>query len=318
MFYGCFALQKRNNMKIAHLSDIHFTTFFRNSVLYKFEKILRYCNSINIDHLIITGDLVENPDPYDFELLRKALKQTGFLSSDRLSLVIGNHDIFGGVLTIQDFLNFSGRCETVDYKRKVREFSLYFSESFENCVYVSPKNIFPYAKIIDGVLIIGLNSVAEYSKTKNLFASNGEINNWQLNELTEILNKHKNCKTKLVLIHHHFHETKSIPESKLGSVWQIIEKQTMKLRTKRKLIEIFNNYNVDLVMHGHYHNTSEYYRKGIRFLNAGGSFKNEFKNINQINLIDTNSSPIKIEIHQIPQILYPQIFSLNQLNSVIT
>lgn len=303
-------------MKIAHLSDIHFTTFIKSSVLYGFENLLRYCNSNEVDHLVITGDLVENPDQYDFELLRKTLKQNGFLSSDRLSLVIGNHDIFGGVLTVQDLFNFKKRCESINYHRRVKEFYEYFPEAFAGCNYISPGSIFPYAKIIDDVLIIGLNSVAEYSKTKNVFASNGEINNVQMNELTKIFQLYKNCKTKLVLIHHHFKENNSPGDTRMGSVWKIIEKQTMKLRTKRKLLELFNEFEVDLVLHGHYHETVEYLSKGIRFLNAGGSFKNELKNQNQINLLNIRFSALKVEIHQIPQLLYPQVFSINQLNSV--
>ena len=303
-------------MKIAHLSDIHFTTFFKSSVLYGFENLLRYCNKNEVDHLVITGDLVENPDQYDFELLRKVLKQSGFLSSDRLSLVIGNHDIFGGVLTVQDLFNFTRRCESIDYRRRVKEFYEYFPEAFSGCNYISPGNIFPYAKIIDDVLIIGLNSVAEYSKTKNVFASNGEINTRQMEELTKIFLMYKNYKTKLVLIHHHFRENNTVGETRMGSVWKIIEKQTMKLRTKRKLLELFNNFKVDLVLHGHYHETTEYLSKGIRFLNAGGSFKNELKNQNQINLFNTHFSVLNIEIHKIPEILYPQVFSLSQLNSL--
>ena len=303
-------------MKIAHLSDIHFTTFFRNFDLYKFENLLHYCNNRRIDHLIITGDLVENPDEYDFELLRKVLKQNGFLTSDRLSLVIGNHDIFGGVVTVEDLFNFTDHCENINYKLRVREFYNYFAESFKYCNYISPINIFPYAKIIDDVLIVGLNSVAEYSKTKNIFASNGEISSPQLNEMTGIFNMYGKCKTKLGLIHHHFHETKQFQENRFGGVWQMIEKQTMKLRTKRKLFELFNKFNVDLVLHGHYHEMSEYYRKGIRFLNAGGSFKNELNEQNLINFLDLSFPKLKIEIGKIPHLLNPKVFSFGKLNSV--
>lgn len=303
-------------MKVAHLSDIHFTTFFRNFDLYKLENLLQYCNAKRIDHLIITGDLVENPDEYDFELLRKILKQNGFLSSDRLSLVIGNHDIFGGVVTVEDLFNFTDHCEAINYKLRVKEFYDYFEESFNYCDYISPINIFPYAKIIDDVLIVGLNSVAEYSKTKNIFASNGEISSAQLNEMTGIFNMYSKCKTKLALIHHHFQETKQLQESRFGSVWQMIEKQTMKLRTKKKLFDLFNKFDVDLVLHGHYHEMSEYFPKGIRFLNAGGSFKNELKEQNQVNFLDTSFPILKIEIGKIPQLLNPKIFSVGKLNSV--
>jgi predicted phosphodiesterase len=298
-------------MKFAHLSDIHFTTFFRNTALYRFEKLLQFCNNKDVDHLIITGDLVENPDPYDFELLRKILKKTGFLSSDRLSVVIGNHDIFGGVVTVQDLFNFKKNCEAINYNLKIKEFHNFFSEAFESCIYISPLNIFPYAKVIEDILIVGLNSVAEYSKSKNVFASNGEINSAQLNELIEIFNFYKSCRIKLVLIHHHFQKTKLLQENQFGNIWQLIEKQTTKLRTKRKLFEIFNNFNVNLVLHGHYHESLEYYRKGIRFLNAGGSFKNKLISHGQINLINTDDNRLKIEIHKIPLLLNQQVLSLN-------
>ena len=303
-------------MKLAHLSDLHFTTFFRNSELYGIESLLRYCNSKGIDHLIITGDLVERPEPYDFELLRKVFKQNGFLSSDRLSLVIGNHDIFGGVLTINDVFSFPKHCETINYNRSVSEFCSYFKESFDGCSYISRKNIFPYAKVIDDILIIGLNSVAEYSKTKNIFASNGEISQVQLNELEKIFKLFNDCKTKLVLIHHHFKPIKSQQENKFGSFWQMIEKQTMKLRTKGRLLDLFNEYKVNMVLHGHYHESSEYYRKGVRFLNAGGSFKNELLNQNQINILETNHDSLKVEITKISRQIFPQFLSLNQLQSI--
>jgi len=303
-------------MKLAHLSDLHFTTFFRNSELYGIESILRYCNSQNVDHLIITGDLVEKPEPYDFELLRKVFKQNGFLTSDRLSLVIGNHDIFGGVLTIDDVFNFPKHCENINYKKSVVEFCSHFKESFDGCCYISRKNIFPYAKVIDDVLIIGLNSVAEYSKTKNIFASNGEITHEQLNELETIFKLFNECKTKIILIHHHFKTMKSLHENKFGSFWQIIEKQTMKLRTKGKLMEMFNEYNVDMVLHGHYHESSEYFRKGVRFLNAGGSFKNELLNQNQVNFLETNRTSLKVEIIRLSHQIFPQLLSPKQFQSI--
>jgi predicted phosphodiesterase len=44
---------------------------------------------------------------------------------------------------------------------------------------------------------------------------------------------------------------------------------------------------VKMVLHGHVHETNEYIRKGIKFLNAGGSVigvKSDFLNINVINI----------------------------------
>jgi predicted phosphodiesterase len=123
-------------------------------------------------------------------------------------------------------------------------------------------------------------------------------------------------KTKLVLIHHHFGESKQIQQNRFGSVWQIIEKQTMKLRTKKQLLELFNKFKVDLVLHGHYHEMSEYYRKGIRFLNAGGSFKNELKEQNLVNFLDLSLPKLKVDVARIPRLLSPKILSFGKLNSV--
>ena len=293
-------------MKIAHLSDLHFTTFFRNSDFESIDSLLKYCRIKGTDHLVISGDLVDNPAPEDFEHLRMLLKSNGFLSSDKLSLVIGNHDIFGGVQTAEDIFNFPDRCAKVDFKKRVDEFYSFFPEAFEGCGYISPSNIFPYAKVVDGVLITGLNSVSEYSRSKNIFASNGSVSMEQFNELTGIFHMYENADTKLVIVHHHFNKIKIKPDNTFGSFWQNIEKQTMKLRKKKRLFELFGRYNVDLVLHGHFHESAGYYRKGIRFSNAGGTLKNDGKNIHQINFIDIKAGSIETEIQRLSKTVYPE------------
>ncbi len=244
-------------MRIAHLSDFHFTTFFKKSNLIDIYSLLNYAIENNADHIVITGDLTDNADSNDFSILRRIFEKLGLLNSQKLSLVIGNHDIFGGVQTAEDIFTFPEKCRTVDFNKQVKQFYNFFKETFENCAYLSG-NIFPYAKIINGVLLLGMNSIAGYSTAKNIFASNGSVDLEQLNETIRILEKYNDIvSSKIILIHHHFNKIKVINNGSFGSFWQNIEKQTMKLRKKKRLLNLFRIFDVDLVLHGHLHETVE-------------------------------------------------------------
>lgn len=230
-------------------------------------------------------------------MLRRLLKRYGFLRGDRLSLVVGNHDIYGGIQRAEDILTFPGKCSAVDYNSKITEFSSYFPEAFDNCFYISQNNFYPFAKIVNNVLIFGMNSIAPYSKLSNPFASNGEIDHSQFDEAAKLLSSLDNLtEYKFILIHHHFNKVKTKSKSSIGSIWSNIEKQTMKLKGKRKLFNLFNETNVDLVLHGHLHETSEYYRNNIKFSNAGASIKNGNPGIIAANVISLNKGQINIEM----------------------
>jgi 3',5'-cyclic AMP phosphodiesterase CpdA len=287
-------------MKVAHISDLHLTTFFKNSSLRQIKFLLRYILSQNPDHIVITGDLTDNADENDFLILRNLFKNYGILHTDRLSLVIGNHDIFGGVQTAEDIFTFPENCANVDYRKRVKSFYEYYIEAFDKCLYLSKENIFPFVKILDNVLITGVNSIAGYSKIKNPFASNGEISAEQFSELADILEQFGSySKTKIILIHHHFNKQKINKEKSQLNIWQSIEKQTMKLRKKKRLINFFKMNNIDLILHGHLHESKEYYRKGVRFLNAGATIKANKEDELSVNFINIKPDEITTEIHKI-------------------
>ncbi|MFO7447466.1 MAG: metallophosphoesterase [Ignavibacteriaceae bacterium] len=287
-------------MKIAHLSDFHLNSFFKNSNLDKINQLIKYAFDEGFDHMVITGDLTDNAEPGDFEILKGLFKSFGLLNPEKLSLIPGNHDIFGGLQTAEDILTFPERCKTTDYLSKVKEYENYFPEVFENSVYKGEESMFPFAKILDDVLFIGLNSIAKYSKIKNPFASNGEI---ELNQFYEIEHILKNfgplVKTKLILVHHHFNKMTAAGDNSTLSLWQNIEKQTMKLRKKKRLLKLFNTHQVDLVLHGHIHENIEYERKGVKFLNAGGCIKGCTENSFNINFVDISPVKTDIVIHNI-------------------
>jgi 3',5'-cyclic AMP phosphodiesterase CpdA len=287
-------------MRIAHISDLHFTSFYRDNNLNSIKFLLKQILNEEIDHIIITGDLTDNAERNDFLALRKLFSDFNILKSNKLSLVIGNHDIFGGVQTAEELFSFPKRCKAVDYEIKINEFYNYFKETFDGILKIDPENIFPFAKEVNGVLLVGLNTIDRYSSTKNIFASNGIVHIEQFNSTVDILkNLSPKFDTKIIMLHHHFNKIKITKGNGFSSFWQNIERQTMKLRKKKRLLNLFEDFKIDLVLHGHYHEMANYKRKEIRFLNAGASFKGNRMNILSYNLIEIKNRSISIKTNHV-------------------
>ncbi len=287
-------------MKLAHISDLHLSTFYKESNLSKISFLLRYALNQGFDHLAITGDITDNADDSDFEIMRSLFKGFGILHADRLSLVIGNHDIFGGVLTAEDILTYPERCRNTNYYEKVESFVNHFHETFEKCLYKADKVHFPYVKAIEDVMITGLNSIAPYSSLKNPFASNGLVCQTQQIDLYDIFTRFASLfNKKVILIHHYFNKYKIKKKSLFTGIWGGIESQTMKLKKKNRLFTLFKQFDIDIVLHGHLHENKEYERRGIRFMNAGACLKGVKKNEMQINFINFDHQKTITEIHKI-------------------
>ena len=277
-------------MKIAHLSDLHICSKFKRENIIKTKKLIRHAIEQGVDHFVITGDISDNAQEKDFLILRKILETYKLLSADKTSIIIGNHDIFGGVHTVSDVINFPSKCANTNYKEKVTKFFKYFKELFENAIFPSEESPFPYVKVLKDVVLIGMNSIDTYSKLKNPFASNGHVSKIERENLKKIFDEYEfPNKMKIAMVHHHFYN-KNIPsKSSENSLWNRIEKFTMKLRGKKKLLKLFSEIGISLVLHGHSHEIKEYHRKGIMFLNAGGSIDNETADETGLFIIETNN-----------------------------
>jgi Icc protein len=290
-------------MKIVHISDLHIDAVYKRTNYKKTMQLLGYAVDNGFDHMVISGDLTENAEKSAFQLVRRMLKRFGLLNPAKLSIVIGNHDIFGGVHLAEDILQFPKKCKSTDYNNKVSEFTSYFNETFEKTIR-GGQDIFPYAKEFDNAVIFGFNSISRYSVFKNPFASNGDIDEIQLSNFEKMLSSEKltnrfGDKIKIVISHHHFCKS-LIGDSSENTVWQKIEQQTMKLRNKKSIIKLFKKHNVQLVLHGHMHETAEYTRKGIKFLNAGGSILGNNPDEINLNYIYINPGGIQTEIQTVP------------------
>ncbi|MCX7797107.1 MAG: metallophosphoesterase [Melioribacter sp.] len=284
------------NVKLAHISDLHICFNYKKQNIERTKKIIESALEENVDHLIITGDISDNSNENDYIILRKILETYNLFDSSKTSIIIGNHDIFGGVQVMSDIYNFPQKCYKTNYEKKVQVFFQYFKELFENTITVS-KNIFPYAKIINNIALIGLNSVDKYSKIKNPFASNGKVSKQQRLELKKLLDfPILKSKIKLIMIHHHFYKKKMKSSSSFNALWGKIESYTMKLRGKKKLIKLFKKRNIKAVLHGHSHELLEYQRKGIKFFNAGGSVENNDIKEYGFFIIDVNEKIIQSKL----------------------
>ena len=252
----------------------------------------------NCDHIVITGDVADNADEKDFLILRKILQTFNLLNPLKTSIIIGNHDIFGGVQTAYDVVNFPSKCMNVDYKARVHAFISYFEELFVGSFFPLADDVFPFAKEIKNFVLIGLNTIDEYSRIKNPFASNGKVNKTQFEALKTILASERfKEKRKIVLAHHHFYKNNVEAKSSESQMWNKIENYTMRLRGKKKLLNLFVENNIELVLHGHSHEMKDYFRKGIRFLNAGGSTDNDNKYDSQMYIIDINEQRVAVDLN---------------------
>ncbi|MDQ3020249.1 MAG: metallophosphoesterase [Bacteroidota bacterium] len=249
--------------KIAHISDSHISFKDEDERGRKLVELLNDIKERECDHIVFTGDLVENPHEQDLLFVREIFSHFGLLDSGKLSVVPGNHDIFGGAIRGVDFFRFIKSCSEVNYENKIDLFIDSFKETFPS------NNSFPYLKIIDNVTLIGINSIDLWSIDKNPEGSNGRINNDDYEKLRNILSSEEiQDKFKLILIHHHFNKPEFNEEYPAHSLWLKVVNWKMKLYGKKKLLKLFKKHNVNLVLYGHTHINEISFIKKISFLNS--------------------------------------------------
>jgi 3',5'-cyclic AMP phosphodiesterase CpdA len=263
-------------IRIAHLSDPHINQKYHPEHLAKLEAVL--LDAIHkqaADHIVITGDISSNAEERDLLATKDLFRKLDILDSSKLTLVIGNHDIFGGPHLAEDVLGFPRACKDCKYHHKISEFQRIFQPLFKGVYYEA--NAYPFVKLVRGTAIIGLNSVAEHSQYRNPVGSNGAIDDHQFKALQAMLETPmvQNAKHRVLAMHHHLFRRKD--EKHLHSystpkgLFSTIEQETLKLRKKRRLIALLEKSNVETVLHGHVHFTGDYPRKKIRCYNAAGS-----------------------------------------------
>ncbi len=286
-------------MKILHISDLHINTLANDKSIEKTAHLFRHISGLAFDHLVITGDITDNGTDEEFEIFRELLSNYKLLDAGRTTAIIGNHDIFGGIQRADDILAFPERCRMTDFTTRQFLLQKTVPELFENCREQSP--VYPFIKEIKNTAFCALNSCIPYSAFKNPFASNGCINDEQYNVLYEkLLDIQDSGKNIVILLHHHCNKMKSDSATLIKTMWTNIEKQTMKMRKKKRLIALCKAFQVRLVLHGHVHVSEHYIRGGVDFYNAGGTIDNSYHNILQYNELTVSAGKIEASIIQLP------------------
>src|ERR1051325_3997206 len=161
-------------MRIAHLSDPHINLKYHPQHLPRLRRILENALANGADHIVISGDITSNADIRDLKTARRLFESLGILKSSKLTIVPGNHDIYGGPQTAEDVLSFPERCRTTNTGERLAIFQENFAELFSDCIRLDGL-AYPFLKRQKDVAILGLNTNAEYSLIGNPVGSNGEL-----------------------------------------------------------------------------------------------------------------------------------------------
>jgi len=286
-------------MKIAHISDLHIGLSDwqdRNS-----EKILNRIATYGVDHLVITGDLTAFGEESQYEKAVKLLSQFDFFSSERLTVIPGNHDLFNHILQyfhsaidlLKRFYKLPAAMKKIfsfsilDYNKELQKFSDFLQNSFKNTIRKNDQaSSYPFAKILsDEIALIGIDSNKAIGVLENQGASNGVV---FVDKLKGFLDDPSlNDKKKIVLMHHYLHS-----EEEMARVNGRYFSKYMRLLNRQQVTQLFLDHHVDLVLHGHYHTNQEYWiERQLRVLNGGGSYRGPFWN-----LIDVRNDNIVTKI----------------------
>ncbi|MEO8665343.1 MAG: metallophosphoesterase [Ignavibacteria bacterium] len=249
--------------KIAHISDLHVSYMDDDGHGNNMIELLSDIRERGCDHVLVTGDIAENPNIQDLLYVRELFSHFDLLDSSKMSVIPGNHDIFGGAPKGPDFFRFAMMCKKIDYDEKVDQFIDVFKETFPS------NNSFPYLKIINNIAIVGINSIDKWSVKKNPEGSNGRIGENDFEKIKLILtSQYVKNKNIIVLIHHHFNKPWKNDLYPAHSLWLQVINYKMKLYGKKKLTSLFRKYKVNLVLHGHTHINEIYNFKKNSVINS--------------------------------------------------
>jgi predicted phosphodiesterase len=257
---------------IAHIADPHINMDLHPDRLLHLRELLTQSIRQGASHIVISGDIASVPNVSYWIAVRTMLQELGIYRRDLLSLVIGNHDIFGGPHSTSELIRFPRTCWKTDVENNIRVFESVFSELFRDTLHPAD-SAFPYVKVVGSYAFIGINTVAPFSLKHNPCASNGDVSQhdiaWIEGQMSQLPAYHN-----VAIMHHHLQNHK--PEflknrARLRRVLYWMEDKTLKLHNHTQLVTLFRKLAVGAVLHGHVHVSAKYDIENIVCSNAGGS-----------------------------------------------
>lgn len=230
-------------VRIAHLSDLHLLDlegavpfrllnkrltgylnlrFHRKSVHKPFaaEAAARAIRELDVDHVVITGDVSNLALEREFERVRRFVEEVLGLPPDRVSLVPGNHDTYT-----------SG-------SHRARRFETTFARYLRSDLDVAEDGPFPYVKLRGPVAIIGLST----ARPRPPFMASGALGRAQLAGLRRALAHPEVARRTVVLLQHHPWHHKGRVHLFLEGLWDA-----------RAEADALRHLQRGLLLHGHQH-----------------------------------------------------------------
>ncbi|MBU7584779.1 MAG: metallophosphoesterase [Nostoc sp. TH1S01] len=184
-----------------------------------FESVIEHLTQLNLDFLLLPGDLTQHGEPENHLWLQQRLSQLPF----PVYVVPGNHDV---PVLMADQLSIG----VADFPHYYRKFG-----------YDNPEQIYYTHQVLPGVRLIGLNSNFFDAEGKQL----GRLDKQQLTWLENVL---ATATEELVLVMIHHNVVEHIPQQSrhpMGNRYM--------LQNAPKLLKLLRQYKVKLVFTGHLH-----------------------------------------------------------------
>lgn len=254
--------------RIAHLSDPHISRRYYREYIRSLKLLLRAILDEGFDHIVVTGDITSTADPDDFALAREIFATFGLLHADRLTVVPGNHDVFGGPHRAVDVLDFPRMLRCADLARARATFIDAFAETFDGAHRTA--SFFPLIKHVGPCDIVCLDTTMPWSLMRNPFGSNGAIDSGTRTALARLAPMlGRGGRIPIVAMHHHLHRARDAQAE--SALWNTIEGWTMRLHGSSRLLRTFRSLGVRAVLHGHVHQSRHYEHAGMQIANGAGA-----------------------------------------------
>ncbi len=234
------------NFRFAVVSDLHLAlphTIWNHPSRFHlvevsisaFESVLEHLTQLDLDFLLLPGDLTQHGEPENHAWLQQRLAKLPFPAY----VVPGNHDV-PVLLPDRQSIGFT-------------DFPYYYTKFG----YEDPQQIYYIRQLLPGVKLIGLNS--------NSFNDQGEqvgcLDTKQLRWLEEVLAASSN-ELILVMVHHNVVE--HLPNQSRHPL-----ANRYMLANSAELLQLLRRYGVKLVFTGHLHVQDVAYDKGVYDITTG-------------------------------------------------
>ncbi|BAY08433.1 metallophosphoesterase family protein [Calothrix sp. NIES-2098] len=234
------------NFRFAIVSDLHIAlphTIWNHPSRFHlvevsipaFESVLEHLTQLDLDFLLIPGDLTQHGEPDNHAWLQQRLAQLPF----PVYVVPGNHDV-PVLMADRQSIAFA------DFPYYYRKFG-----------YENPQQLYYTTELMPGVRLIGLNSNSFNDQGQQI----GRLDSAQFRWLEQVLAAATD-ELLLVMVHHNVVE--HLPNQSCHPM-----ANRYMLENARELVQLLQRYEVNLVFTGHLHVQDVAYANGVYDITTG-------------------------------------------------